>query len=62
MLIIVNAVVLTIQAARNINLDSAPVHISGYFHRWEDYALFSLFILFTYVPLISVSYMLPSKL
>jgi hypothetical protein len=48
-LIIVNAVVLTIQAARHIDSETAPEDIPtrGYFHRWEDYALFSLFILFT---------------
>ncbi len=47
--IIFNAVVLTIQAARNIapSGDDPPVQFTGYFHAWEDYALFALFIVFT---------------
>ena len=58
LLIILNAVVLTIQAARSTALpapddsDSPPLsppHIRGYFHTWEDYTLFVLFVLFTYV-------------
>ncbi|KAH9939624.1 Ion transport protein-domain-containing protein [Epithele typhae] len=52
LLIIVNAVVLTIQASRNHALpedfkDDRPPPLTGYFHRWEDYALFGLFCLFT---------------
>ncbi|KAF7794178.1 hypothetical protein EIP86_005309 [Pleurotus ostreatoroseus] len=49
--IIFNAVVLTIQAARNVALpadgDGVPPQIWGYFHQWEDYALFVLFVFFT---------------
>lgn len=49
--IIFNAVVLTIQAARNVapSADSSgsPPQIQGYFHQWEDYALFALFVFFT---------------
>ncbi|KAI0338514.1 hypothetical protein BDW22DRAFT_1362860 [Trametopsis cervina] len=49
LLIIFNAVVLTIQAARNIapSDDDPPVKYTGYFHGWEDYALLVLFIIFT---------------
>ena len=50
LLIVFNAVVLTIQAARSLVLpddDELPPPIRGYFHAWEDYALFFLFILFT---------------
>ncbi|KAG6811221.1 hypothetical protein H0H92_008482 [Tricholoma furcatifolium] len=51
-LIIINAVVLTIQAAPSLTLatsdgSSVPPQITGYFHSWEDYALFVLFIIFT---------------
>ena len=50
-LIICDAVILTIQAARNVALpadgDGTPLQISGYFHQWEDYALFVLFVFFT---------------
>ncbi|KAG5652105.1 hypothetical protein H0H81_006278 [Sphagnurus paluster] len=51
-LIIVNAVVLTIQAALPLTLSTSngtavPPRIRGYFHSWEDYALFVLFIIFT---------------
>ncbi|THG95158.1 hypothetical protein EW026_g6441 [Hermanssonia centrifuga] len=49
--IIFNAVVLTVQAARNVALPAdgpgIPPSIKGYFHAWEDYALFILFIFFT---------------
>ena len=49
--IIFNAVVLTIQAARNLapSADGPgdPPQISGYFHQWEDYALFILFIFYS---------------
>lgn len=53
-LIILNAVVLTIQAFGSLTLPasgnpSIPPHIKGYFHTWEDYALFALFIIFTCV-------------
>ncbi|KAI0073340.1 hypothetical protein K474DRAFT_1666711 [Panus rudis PR-1116 ss-1] len=49
LLIILNAVILTVQAAHSIapSPDDGPVRVSGYFHSWEDYALFVLFILFT---------------
>lgn len=49
LLIIVNAIVLTIQAAPSASLDDddSPPQIRGYFHAWEDYALFVLFVLFT---------------
>lgn len=51
LLILTNAVVLFIQAARSITLPEdgsgeAP-HVQGYFHGWEDYVLFVLFCLFT---------------
>ena len=56
-LIVVNAVVLTIQAARSLTLPDPtddvpsplPAPVKGYFKTWEDYALFILFIIFTYV-------------
>ncbi|KAJ7078435.1 Ion transport protein-domain-containing protein [Mycena belliarum] len=47
LLIIFNAVVLTIQSSHPLTLDNAPDRIVGYFHSWEDYALFVLFIIFT---------------
>ncbi|KAG6837569.1 hypothetical protein H0H93_006983 [Arthromyces matolae] len=51
-LIIINAVVLSIQAAPALTLSTSdgsvlPPRIKGYFHSWEDYALFVLFIIFT---------------
>lgn len=49
-LIIFHAVVLTIQASFSLTLENStdqPPEIQGYFHQWEDYALFALFILFT---------------
>ncbi|KAH0580401.1 hypothetical protein H2248_001903 [Termitomyces sp. 'cryptogamus'] len=51
-LIIINAVVLTIQAALPLTLSSSdgtsvPPRIKGYFHSWEDYTLFVLFVIFT---------------
>ena len=49
-LIIVNAVVLTIQGAKSLTLadeDAEPPRLKGYFHSWEDYVLFALFIVFT---------------
>jgi hypothetical protein len=51
-LIILNAVVLTAQAFPSLTLPTAngptlPPKISGYFHAWEDYVLFALFIVFT---------------
>lgn len=57
LLIILNAVILTIQAAPNTALSAdqqpdsdgnvLPPRISGFFHGWEDYALFTLFVIFT---------------
>ncbi|KAJ4481205.1 Ion transport protein-domain-containing protein [Lentinula aciculospora] len=54
LLIIVNAVVLTVQASHSLTLpdganvgDALPPHVIGYFHAWEDYVLFVLFVLFT---------------
>ncbi|KAL1701237.1 Ion transport protein-domain-containing protein [Schizophyllum commune] len=50
LLIIINAVVLTIQASRSLTLsddDDAPAPVTGYFHSWEDYALFGLFVFYT---------------
>ena len=52
LLIIVNAVVLFIQASISHALPSSwpdgnpPPSVSGYFHTWEDYVLFVLFCLF----------------
>ncbi|RDB21766.1 Calcium-channel protein cch1 [Hypsizygus marmoreus] len=51
-LIIINAVVLSIQAAVPLTLTTSdgtavPAPVRGYFHSWEDYALFVLFIVFT---------------
>jgi len=46
LLILFNAIVLIIQSARAIFLAS-PQPSSGYFHGWEDYALFVLFIFYT---------------
>ncbi|KAA1473328.1 hypothetical protein DENSPDRAFT_779605 [Dentipellis sp. KUC8613] len=49
-LIIVNAVVLTIQASRTWTLpsdDASPITVKGYLHTWEDFTLFVLFIFFT---------------
>jgi hypothetical protein len=50
-LIVINAVVLTIQASHSLTLpdNSSPRPVKGYFHAWEDYALFVLFAFFTYV-------------
>jgi hypothetical protein len=47
LLIILNVVVLTSQAARNVY--NFPRPSSGYFFTWEDYVLFVLFLLFTCV-------------
>ncbi|KAF8882238.1 Ion transport protein-domain-containing protein [Infundibulicybe gibba] len=52
LLIIINAMVLTIQASRSLTLPTSdgtsfPPPTRGYFHSWEDYVLFGLFILFT---------------
>ncbi|KLO12110.1 hypothetical protein SCHPADRAFT_875932 [Schizopora paradoxa] len=54
LLIIVNAIVLTVQAARSLTLPdssgdntSRPPPVHGYFHSWEDYVLFVMFILFS---------------
>ncbi|THH14934.1 hypothetical protein EW146_g5467 [Bondarzewia mesenterica] len=48
-LIIFNAVILTIQASHSLTLsdpNAAPPPVKGYFHAWEDYALFVLFVFF----------------
>ena len=58
LLIIADAVILTIQAARSLTIPipdpDGPVspiptgtRTTGYFHAWEDYALFAIFVLFT---------------
>ncbi|KAH9840560.1 Ion transport protein-domain-containing protein [Rhodofomes roseus] len=54
LLIIFNAVVLTMQSHISIALDAPdpsnpphPPEIGGYFHQWEDYALFAMFCFFT---------------
>lgn len=49
LLIIFNAVVLSIQAARGIAPLSSDSHLqmNGYFQGWEDHALFVIFIVFT---------------
>ncbi|KAJ7112947.1 Ion transport protein-domain-containing protein [Mycena epipterygia] len=47
LLIIFNAVVLTIQSSRSLTLSNPPTRVTGYFHSWEDYTLFVLFIGFT---------------
>lgn len=49
-LIIINAVVLTIQGATSLVLasdDDPTPRVTGYFHTWEDWTLFGLFVLFT---------------
>ncbi|KIY44406.1 hypothetical protein FISHEDRAFT_51638 [Fistulina hepatica ATCC 64428] len=50
--IIANAVALVIQASRDATLSSTaadphPAAVKGYFHHWEDYMLFVLFVVFT---------------
>ena len=49
LLIILHAVVLTVQAARSVALEKGqdPPQVRGYFQTWEDYTLFVLFVLFT---------------
>ncbi|KAK0201179.1 Ion transport protein-domain-containing protein [Desarmillaria ectypa] len=50
LLIILNAIILTIQAAPSLTLpdaNSTAPTIKGYFQTWEDYVLFVLFIVFT---------------
>ncbi|KAL1742981.1 Ion transport protein-domain-containing protein [Schizophyllum fasciatum] len=50
LLIIFNAVVLTIQASRSLTLsdaDDTPERTMGYFHTWEDFVLFGLFVFYT---------------
>ncbi|KAF8632710.1 hypothetical protein AX15_001734 [Amanita polypyramis BW_CC] len=48
-LIIINAVILTIQSAHSLTLPSngATIRSRGYFHTWEDFALFAIFIVYT---------------
>lgn len=45
-LIVLNIVILTIQSAPNA-YTHAVYRGSGYFHAWEDYVLFAIFVLFT---------------
>ncbi|KAJ7435576.1 Ion transport protein-domain-containing protein [Mycena galericulata] len=47
LLLILNAVLLTIQASRSFALADPPVSFKGYFHSWEDFALFVLFVVFS---------------
>jgi hypothetical protein len=44
-LIVLQVVVLTIQSAPNVYEHPRPT--KGYFHSWEDYTLFSIFVFFT---------------
>ncbi|KIJ67326.1 hypothetical protein HYDPIDRAFT_127226 [Hydnomerulius pinastri MD-312] len=48
-LIIVNAIALVVQASRTLLLPSSqnPITQKGFFHAWEDYTIFVLFVLFT---------------
>ena len=47
-LIIINVVVLTIQSARSLTLPSnGTITSQGYFHTWEDFALFAIFAVYT---------------
>ncbi|KAJ7243891.1 Ion transport protein-domain-containing protein [Mycena haematopus] len=46
-LIILNAILLTIQSSRSLTLTDPPTVYKGYFHSWEDFALFILFVVFT---------------
>lgn len=51
LLILFHLVVLSIQSARSLTIagpGAEPFRMKGYFHRWEDYALFTLFVFFTY--------------
>ncbi|KIY67001.1 hypothetical protein CYLTODRAFT_376891 [Cylindrobasidium torrendii FP15055 ss-10] len=46
--IILNAVVLTIQAAPSLHYEGdRPPRVRGFFHEWEDYVLFGIFIFYT---------------
>ncbi|KAJ7831421.1 Ion transport protein-domain-containing protein [Mycena olivaceomarginata] len=47
LLIIFNTIVLTIQSSRSLTLNNAATTVCGYFHAWEDYTVFVLFIVFT---------------
>jgi hypothetical protein len=46
LLIIINAIVLTIQSVRHIFFDTPDG--AGYFHSWEDFALLGLFVIYTF--------------
>ncbi|KAG6372714.1 Ion transport protein-domain-containing protein [Boletus reticuloceps] len=48
-LILINAVALVVQASRTLLLPDTqvPITVKGYFHAWEDFVIFVLFILFT---------------
>nr|GAT59750.1 predicted protein [Mycena chlorophos] len=47
LLIIINAIILIIQASRTLLLADPPTVVRGYFHQWEDFGLFALFVIFT---------------
>ncbi|KAF8452208.1 Ion transport protein-domain-containing protein [Boletus edulis BED1] len=48
-LILINAVALVVQASRTLLLPDTkvPITVKSYFHAWEDFVIFVLFILFT---------------
>lgn len=47
LLIVLNAIILTVQSSKSVW--DFPRPTAGYFHEWEDYALFGLFCIFTSV-------------
>ncbi|KAJ6589250.1 Ion transport protein-domain-containing protein [Mycena capillaripes] len=47
LLIILNAVLLTIQSSRSLTLTDPVAVYAGYFQSWEDAVIFGLFIIFT---------------
>src|ERR1700722_3368548 len=67
LLIMINTVILIIQSSRSSTLPTSdgtndtpsPPQVKGYFHSWEDYALFALFITFTYVLALPILYHTP---
>lgn len=48
-LIIASTIIFVIQAARPLPDAYQTLPVRGYFHQWEDYAQFCLFVLFTCV-------------
>jgi hypothetical protein len=46
-LIFANAIILTIQSSHSFSNTEIRPTGSGYFHEWEDYGLFGLFVVFT---------------